>query len=49
MIVAKNCPKVNLNYDLLCDNNGVDFLKQGSEKVDLDITHTYQVAGLGIR
>lgn len=48
-MIVKNCPKVNLNYDLLCDNNGVDFMKQGSEKVDLDITHTYQVAGLGVR
>lgn len=48
-MIVKNCLKVNLNYDLLCDNNGVDFMNQGSEKVDLDITHTYQVAGLGVR
>lgn len=44
IIIAENWPIVNLNCD-----GAIDFLGQGSEKADLDITYKHRVTGLKIR
>lgn len=49
IIIAKNCPIVNLNYDLLY-NSAIDFLGQESEKADLYVMYAlHRVMDVGIR
>ena len=48
MIIVKNCSIAYLNYALL-SNSVIDFLGQGSEKGNLDITYTHRIMGIGVR